>query len=513
MNISTPPTGHLSSLAASASPLSSSIVLPWEYDCALPSSDSDSKGSAGAHPFAAFIGSDDNLFSGLHASVSKALRSIFLSPNPADQQPLRETLIQWSQSTTSERQVAEVVDAFLSISHEDISPLSAAVHSFMTYASLSKSLSDIERRLCVHLKGELYCNFSVLSLSPGALPVFPTDSAGNIPCVRLIGMEFSSLKRLDHPRILLIYCRSYLHIHDSSENFTFIDVYDTVSCKVEPLLKTCSITGFILSASIDFNLKVLVCVAASECSIGVNDVMPSQESGSNDNHVALSADASAAYWLHQSAAVAAVVQSNSECSVENATNTQEQQQQQQQQPDQNDTDLSQAKSFHHPSLRVDVTNSSHGAVGSEKPTLGQSSPARYPTYQHLDYRTFVWSFRNVESKAISPLQAFDTHSPYAGSDNLQLEWYDDECLFPKTCNVVAIENAAPILLRFRQEEFVQVGKVGSRVEKLLRVASDKEIRESVRLSLPSLLLDQLFLDKPPPNRVRLHPTCPCAHSH
>lgn len=58
-------------------------------------------------------------------------------------------------------------------------------------------------------------------------------------------------------------------------------------------------------------------------------------------------------------------------------------------------------------------------------------------------------------------------------------------------------NAAPILLRLRQEEFVVVGGR----DKLRRLASDKELRESPRLLLPTLILDQIFVDKPPPNRV------------
>lgn len=75
--------------------------------------------------------------------------------------------------------------------------------------------------------------------------------------------------------------------------------------------------------------------------------------------------------------------------------------------------------------------------------------------------------------------------------------YDDESVFSKTCNIIPMTNAAPILLRLRQEEFVVVGGR----EKLRRLATDKELRESPRLLLPTLILDQIFVDKPPPNRV------------
>lgn len=470
MNPLQSPIGGSASVANSATTRSSSIVLPWEYDCSLPNSESNSKSNSGAHSFAAFLGSDDNLFTGLYASVTKALRTVFLSSDGANS-PLREVLLHWRHSSSSEHRVAEVVDALLSISYDDISPLSAAVHSFMLYASSSQNLTHTERRLCTVLKDELYSNFSVLSLSPSRRPTFPPDSAGNLPCVKLIGTEFSCLRRPEPPRLLLIYSRTYPRSPDSPETLTFIDVYDTITHKLEALLKTNCISGSILSASIDFNLKVFACVAASGGPRTRDVPMFSKESASGCN-------SSAAYWTYQSVSASAIVQTSLAHCVDTS-------------PSHGDNKSD--------NLRVDVSNLPPSAcdfANSDEASLARSESGRNHAWQYLDYRTFVWSFRNLDSKA-SPAHI----SPLGNSDDLQLEWYDDECIFVKSCNIVTVENSAPILLRLRQENFVQCGKLGSRVEKLLRLATDKETRECVRVSVPTLLLDQLFLDKPPPNRV------------
>jgi hypothetical protein len=503
-----------SSDAIPTSARSASIVLPWEYDCSLPPTDSSFKSSAGVHPFAAFLGSDDSLFSGLHSSVSKALKTVLLSadsspsiaPNPP---PLREALIQWRKTSSSEARIAEVVDALISITHDDASPLGAAVHAFMAYAATSTVLTDLERRLCHHLKDELYCNFSVLSLSAGPLPIFPRDSAGNIPCVKLIGVEFSSLKRLDTPRFLLIYSRSYLHIPDSPEMFTFIDVYDTVSCRLEPLLKTCCIAGTLVSASIDFSLKVLVCVVASEGLREIDDVVHSQESISSADNASLSssAAASALYWLDQSTAAAKILSPHPEDGAASgpAAAAEHLDGDAALSNDSNSNSATSSELARGASLKVDVssnlppTSAWHAAAGNINQI--RSDSCRLSAVEQFDYRCFVWTFRNIESKASPLTPTGEDQSPFPLSDDLQLEWYDEECMFPKTCNIISIENVAPILLRFRQEEFVQVGKIGNRVEKLFRTATEKDMRECVRLSLPALMLDQVFVDKPPPNRV------------
>jgi hypothetical protein len=55
-----------------------------------------------------------------------------------------------------------------------------------------------------------------------------------------------------------------------------------------------------------------------------------------------------------------------------------------------------------------------------------------------------------------------------------------------------------MLLRLRQEEFVITS---GRIEKPKRLSTEKEARECMKLRLSSLVFDQVFVDKPPPNRV------------
>jgi len=129
--------------------------------------------------------------------------------------------------------------------------------------------------------------------------------------------------------------------------------------------------------------------------------------------------------------------------------------------------------------------------------LSRSGSSQCGIRQQFDYRTFVWSFRNAASTPhTNPLQP---HGPSPMTlDDLQLEWYDDESIFSKTCNIVPVANAAPFILRLHQEEFVSIG---GRVEKLRHLASEKERRDACKLRLPCLSLDQIFVDKLPPNRV------------
>lgn len=202
-----------SSSAPAASTSASSIVLPWEYDCSLPRAGSSSRISTGAHPYAAFASADDNLFSGVYASVTKSLKAVLIPPDTPLPSSLKDHLTLWRHTAQPcDARVADVVDAHIATSHDSVAPLSAAVHTFMMYAAACKSLTPLERRLCQSLKDDLYNDYSLLSLAAGPSPVFQTDSAGNIPCVRLIGIEFSSLDRCDPPRFLLIYSRSYHHV-------------------------------------------------------------------------------------------------------------------------------------------------------------------------------------------------------------------------------------------------------------------------------------------------------------
>jgi hypothetical protein len=490
--------------ASSRASRSSSIVLPWEYDCALPSLDCSSKRSLGAHPYAAFADADDNLFTGMFASVTKALRTALVPPDTDNTLSLRDFLIRWRHTSTSaDARVAEVVDAHVMLTQDDVTPLSAAVHSFMAYSSSSKFLSDTERRLCRALKDEVYSHYSVLSLSHVPSPVFPPDSHGNAPCIRLIGIEFSSLptKRLEPPRFLLIYSRSYHHILDSPENFTFIDVYDTGAATLHCLLRTCCISGHLVSASIDFNLKLIACIAASESLSAGSDFAPSL-SGSNS----VAAESSAAYWSHQSSAVSTANPTNNSSE---ALNTVLSSVDDGAFPESSAAGARTASTTAGPqreskatcsSLRVNVDGLSATMPVLDDLILSRNDSALSTGIlgfrQQFDYRTFIWTFKNAGVAASAP-HAASSHSLSSDVDDLQLEWYDDESLFSKTCNIIPLTNAAPILLRLRQEEFVLV----SGREKLRRLATEKEMRECPRLCLPSLMLDQIFVDKPPPNRV------------
>ena len=73
--------------------LSQNIVLPWEFDSCLASLDVDSKRSVGAHPYAAFADADDNLFTGMFASVSKALKIALVPPDTSNPSSLKDFLI------------------------------------------------------------------------------------------------------------------------------------------------------------------------------------------------------------------------------------------------------------------------------------------------------------------------------------------------------------------------------------------------------------------------------------
>jgi hypothetical protein len=371
-------------------------------------------------PYAAFADADDNLFTGMFASVSKALKIALVPQDTSNPSSLKDFLIRWRQSScAADARVAEVVDAHIMISIDDVAPLSAAVHSFMVYAAAANSLTDLERRLCVALKEEVYAHYSVLFASHVPLPVFPPDSLGNVPCVRLIGIEFSSLpnKRLEPPRFLLLYSRSYHHLPNSPENFTYIDVYDSVSGDLQCLFRTCCITGHIVSASIDFNLKLVACIAASESISGEPDTPPSQDIAS-----AFSGGSSSAYWSLQSSTVASAaahVDSTSlyPVAAENvrdfgAVPTSF-----------GDNSTAQETVHGHrkpeSSLRINVDDIGTFTPATEASGLSRSSSGKFAIRQHFDYRTFVWSFRNSVADS-----APDSHSaPASDVDDLQLEWY------------------------------------------------------------------------------------------
>jgi hypothetical protein len=384
----------------------------------------------------------------------------------------------------------------------------------MMYAAACKCLTPLERRLCQALKDDLYNDYSVLSLADGPAPVFQKDAAGNIPCVRLIGIEFSSLERCDAPRFLLIYSRSYHHIPTSPEIFTFIDVLDTLSGELRPLLKTCCISGHLVAASFDFNLKLIACVAASESLVHELALAPPSRHEANASAFPTSIDPTpSAYWLQQSTTVEPIDMNPAEKTRQLLEAEVDRLEQlpaaalSDVSPPPYDASDAEASEVSSGSLKPPPSNTSRltvdvGDLAAGVGALSRSASSQCGVRQQFDYRTFVWSFRNaasVSSPSLPPPTPPQPHAPPPMTlDDLQLEWYDDECIFSKTCHIVPVANAAPFILRLHQEEFISIG---GRIEKLRRLASAKETRDAAKLLLPCLSLEQIFVDKLPPNRV------------
>jgi hypothetical protein len=140
----------------------------------------------------------------------------------------------------------------------------------------------------------------------------------------------------------------------------------------------------------------------------------------------------------------------------------------------------------------------HSGIAVHPAVSARGKSCRFGIRQQLDYRTFIWSYKAFSSTLPSVTQPPES-SPALNPphEDLQLEWFDGESLLPKTVHLVPLSNAAPILIRALHEEFV----ITSSREKLRRLASDKEMRECPRTRLFSLIVDQVHLDKPAPNRV------------